>query len=668
MMGKLTCISAVCLVTAACASWGEVPLKNPVIISSSGQPRYVQHSIEDLRGYLSEISGATVPLREGLEGPGDLLICVGDQTAQQVLGQSLSELTLGPEGCLIKHLSKEGKDYLVVTGETPMGTKNALGRLMMRIRSRGGEPYVELADSLVSKPSFARRGMHFNGWAFGYPYTFRKWKEEDWKNYIDILSYQGINLLYLWPFMEIIPVPLSGQDKEYLLEYRRIVDYAQTEHGMEVWMMQSPNRVAKSDLGVPDAKARPYWIMEEQQDLNPADPEQFSRIMASREALYRNIDNVDGVCTIDSDPGYCEGSPVSDYVKILKGCRQLLDQYNVHGTQTKMINWMWCGWGHKQEDYFRSDKQIETIRAIKAELPEPWLLVAGMEGFLPLCRDEQVIEKTVLLRYGAIEDEPSYPATNLDLKRVTGILECLKDNANLAGIMGNMQTPLLQFPLETFVAGIAWDVESRNRSAEEVFPEVAEYLYPDQRSLINKCFFVLGSTGEHEIEAVASELQEVLNQGKLGRPGLFGRKLFPENDIVAKDLLAQLHLRAAQESLVTTVNGGGTQEEIARSLHLFFVQYLSWDQRHGWHDYWENTKGWGQGWFLGRFSLDNRFKTVMSHIKQVLGGSAATTEVVKAFLSAVCSDLETEYGSKRISTYLVEPLTKTVLESDTLKE
>ena len=348
MLGKMPCVSAVCLVTAAYAGWNEVLLRNAVIVSPSGQPRYVQHSVEELSGYLSEISGVTIPMRIGLEGPGDILICIGAEAARLVLENSLDEFSLGPEGCLIKHLSKKGKDYLVVTGATPLGTKNAVGRLMLLIRSKGSEPYVEMTDSQVSKPSFARRGMHFNGWPFGYPYTFRKWKEQNWKSYIDILSCQGINLLYIWPFMEIIPIPLSEQDKEYLLEYRRIVDYAQIEHGMEVWMMQSPNRVANSDLGVADAKNRPYWKMEVQQDLNPADPEQFSRIMASREVFYRTIDNVNGVCTIDSDPGWCEGSPVSDYVKILKGCRQLLDQYNQHGTKAKMIHWMWCGWGHKK--------------------------------------------------------------------------------------------------------------------------------------------------------------------------------------------------------------------------------------------------------------------------------------------------------------------------------
>ncbi len=67
--------------------------------------------------------------------------------------------------------------------------------------------------------------MHFNGWAFNYPYSFRGWKEEDWKSYIDILSYQNVNLLYLWPFMEIMPVPLSKEDQAYLEECNRVVEY-----------------------------------------------------------------------------------------------------------------------------------------------------------------------------------------------------------------------------------------------------------------------------------------------------------------------------------------------------------------------------------------------------------------------------------------------------------
>src|SRR5512137_2900323 len=125
--------------------------------------------------------------------------------------------------------------------------------------------------------------------------------------------------------MEIIPLPVSAADAAYLEEFRRVVDYAQREHGMEVWMMQSPNRVAKSDCGVADPRYRPYWRMEHQVDLNPGDPRQLQQILDSRKALYRIVNNVDGVCTIDSDPGGWAGSPVSDWAKIFNGCRALLD-------------------------------------------------------------------------------------------------------------------------------------------------------------------------------------------------------------------------------------------------------------------------------------------------------------------------------------------------------
>ena len=78
---------------------------------------------------------------------------------------------------------------------------------MKRIQAVGTEPFVEGPLDLVSKPAFAKRGMHFNGWPFNYPYSFRRWKEEDWNRFVDILAYDGVNLFYLWPFIEIMPVP-----------------------------------------------------------------------------------------------------------------------------------------------------------------------------------------------------------------------------------------------------------------------------------------------------------------------------------------------------------------------------------------------------------------------------------------------------------------------------
>src|SRR6185295_275248 len=122
-----------------------------------------------------------------------------------------------------------------VAGADPKGTKYGIGRLMRLIRVEGNSAFLNGPLDLVSQPVFATRGIHFNGWAFRPPYSFRAWTEDDWKNYLDVLAIQGVNLFFLWPFMEIIPLPLSAADEAYLRECRRVVEYAQKQHGMEVW-------------------------------------------------------------------------------------------------------------------------------------------------------------------------------------------------------------------------------------------------------------------------------------------------------------------------------------------------------------------------------------------------------------------------------------------------
>jgi hypothetical protein len=41
--------------------------------------------------------------------------------------------------------------------------------------------YIEGPVDITSKPAYALRGMHLNGWAFRAPYSFRSWTEDDWR-------------------------------------------------------------------------------------------------------------------------------------------------------------------------------------------------------------------------------------------------------------------------------------------------------------------------------------------------------------------------------------------------------------------------------------------------------------------------------------------------------
>ena len=139
-------------------------------------------------------------------------------------------------------------------GQTPQGTNAGIASLLPLVKIGTGAPYFERPPDRREPPSIAVRGIHLNGWPLNYPYAFRAWKEDDWKRFVDIAWAQRINLFYLWPFMEIIPLPMSAEDEAYLQEVRRVVDYAQNQRGMEVWIMQSANRIGVSDCGSRDPR------------------------------------------------------------------------------------------------------------------------------------------------------------------------------------------------------------------------------------------------------------------------------------------------------------------------------------------------------------------------------------------------------------------------------
>ena len=631
-----------------------IALDRAAIVTDSEQPSFVQYGVEDLAGYLKEPAGNEIPIVASPDGVRPVQILVGTKTVREILPENLPDEKRGEEGYRVKVVPGNGVTYIVATGTQPRGTKAALGVLMKAIQVEGKSAFVPASLNLTGKPALAKRGMHFNGWAFNYPYSFRSWREADWHSYLDILAYQGVNLFYLWPFIEIMPVPLSPEDQAYLEECRRVVEYAQQKHGMEVWIMQCTNRVAKDRCGVADPRLRPYW-RPSQEDLNPGNPEHFQAIMTSREVLYRTIDNVDGVCNIDSDPGFCPGSPLSDYVKVLQGCRALLDRHNIHGKQTKLINWMLWGWGREgMKAEGLPEHQRLTLQSIKQGVPEPWKLICSQFGFLPpdqhmflpICREEKVLEKSVFLPYGIIEFEPSYPKTNLEIDGIRGTFENQIDPfPELAGAMGNVQTPLLQFPDVYFFTLAMWDADYRKRSEPEVLLDLAGHLYPEQKQLLADCYLAMKEADPAKIEALANKLEGVIREEKLGRCGVFGRKLFPDHRIVAQSLLLQLKLRTAQEAFVQGITPAAPKAECERLLCSYFDAYLAWDTAHGWHELW----GWQQ-WPPS----DPRFPAVAEKLRATLGGHSETD----ACFDRITRTLSAKYDEKIVRQGCIDPWKK----------
>ena len=655
--GSWTLAIACLLLTAplpSCRADDNIPLRRCSIVVDPGQASFVQYAIEGLTGYLKDVTGdaPTVEIAANARGA---TIAIGPQIARSILGDDFAARNLGEEGYVLKTLQKNGSTWIVAAGLKPHGTKNAVSALMKAIQIDGKSASIHSPLDRVGRPAYAKRGMHFNGWAFNSPYSFRNWREEDWKSYLDILSYQGVNLLFLWPFMEIMPVPLSPEDQAYLEECRRIVDYAQEKLGMEVWIMQCTNRVAKDRCGVADPRLRPYW-RPSQEDLNPGKPEDFQAILKSRETIYRILNNADGVCNIDSDPGFCPDSNFDDYVKVLQACREMLDRLNIHGRQAKLVNWMLWGWARKEKVSMDGliEHQRRALRSLKQGLPDTlWLISGQFPEYLPMCREAGFGERTVLLPYGTIEFEPAYPHTTVQVDAIRRMFDGPDaQSPGLPGFMGNMQTPLLQFPSVFFFTSVLMDFDYRDRSEKDVLLDLASHLYPNHCRLLADAYLALKSPDPKQIALQADALDHALHENALGPSGLFARKLFPDPRFAATSLLLQLRLRAAQESLVLGVNAATPKADCERLIADYLSAYLAWDTAHGWHGLW----GWSQ-YPLGGFPSDARY----SGLAAALGKSLGNKSDVDACFQRVTQIVSAAFDEKIVQEGGIAPLKQAVL-------
>jgi hypothetical protein len=284
----------------------------------------------------------------------------------------------------------------------------------------------------------------------------------------------------------------------------------------------------------------------------------------------------------------------------------------------------------------------ETIRAFKRDVPEPWWLISGFKDYLSVCQAEGVVDKTVFLPYGAIEDEPSFPATNVTLDTVRESLGIPANHPGLRGLMGNNQCPLLQFPRTYYFLSSAWDSEYRNRKERDVLLEVAGHIYPEHKSLIADCFAALDDGDSRRIDGLRTQLENLITQDKLGRLGILGRKLFPDHAQVARDLVAQLSVRATQETMYRALTPTADRAESARAIERHLDALLAWTDMNGW-EMMINVNNW-----RSVIKMDKGFKESMSNLKRALGGGNPVVDdaAIEAFFEPISRRLMLKYGAK----------------------
>lgn len=656
----------------------QISLNDSLILVDIHEATYVQYAAKDLSGYLTEVTGAPVIVASTITAARKVptVIAIGEKMALAMGADLNSSGELGDEGSLIRSFDRAGTRIVIVAGTNPHGTNLGVSTLLQMVRLQGNSAYLEGPLNLHNRPSIRVRGFHMNGgWQLNHPYGFRTWTEDDWKRFVDIVWAERGNLIFIWPYVETMTVPLSTADKAYLEEFRRITEYAQQQRGMEVWIMQSANRVAVTDCDVADPMLRPHWINGCQKDMDPADPQQFAKIEKSFEALYQVVNNADAFCLIDSDPGGWPQSPISDQLKIFLAARKLLDRYNLHTEHTKLVDWMWVGWG-RHKFFTATDRLVtgfdladnlkendaafmrRTIHNFKDNLPEPWELVAGMSPYLESSKQESTLEKTVYLPYGTIEMEPAFPSTNMGFESVRKVLDQAEAYPELRGWMGNNELMLLQFPRSFYYMNSLWDAQFRKRSEREAVQEISRQLYPDEQEIIADSFLALQEKDPETIGAALARL------GKLPpsqiRAGAIGRFLFPDRLIVARDLRMQLEIRESRQRLIKGLQGRPDVDESAKLVEDYFDKLLAWNTETGWYKTIDIAI-----WTIPIYQDGKDLTEALSRLKQILGNGAPYTRYaqVDVFFDRIGKDLLRKYGQDSVMIGCIEPFKLAVVQT-----
>ncbi len=335
------------------------------------------------------------------------------------------------------------------------------------------------------KPAFEHRGFYLHeGWFFKYPFAVRTWKREDFEGMFELLRCFGYDRVMIWPMLESIPAPLSEADAAALRAFRPTIEDVR-KAGLECWLTQCPNLTPRAEIAAkPWMQRNPYPMWNTVRLDQPAQAEPY---LAHRTRMIEILNNADGYVTIDGDPGgYAKAKP-EDWLKVFQSDRAAIDRFGTDPRHQLTVPWVWAGWGMRSV----WSEPIEpftsaSMKVLRDGMPNPWELLAGRssrEGWangrinVQLADRLQLMDRSMILCYEAIEFEPSPPAAVLQFDDIRRILcQELPFAATCRGVMGNAQQPVMVLPNIYFFARGSWDPAYLNKTDEAVLSDLAGVL------------------------------------------------------------------------------------------------------------------------------------------------------------------------------------------------
>jgi hypothetical protein len=585
--------------TACAAAASDFSLRNSTVVVDSAEASYVQYTIEELRAQIKSLTGTAPFLSYDLKEArqmSETLIVVGRpmvmQLAQQ--GEGVPQITdqePGTQGFVLKSMQVAGHNPLILAvGSDSAGTNYALMTLRQLLTESSSGLGVSSSLDMREKPKYKTRGLYLHQhWRYNNPYATWSWSVQDWKHALDMVAYLRINLVMLWPHMDMLAAPLSIPERDYLADFREIVEYAHRKRGLEVWMVETPN----GTLDDPEAKRLPL----ERRDFyaylhrdgktkdgrsygpgtglkDPGSPQGFAALMANREALYRSVPNADAYGFIDADTGGWPGSPSSAFVDLFVGNRKLLDQYHERPQQAALFYWLAFSWGTgTPEDNFRS-----TLDGFSKRLTGTWELLGGP---LKIVRDLNYLDRTMMFPYAQVEVEPTIPLTFINFRQLEQTFQTVAVTKPGKGVMVNVQTLLVQLPNLFYFAGFPWRRETQGADDQAVLNSLARLLFPEKAETLANAWAQLTLPGSKPALRAAEGVEAVLKSKSRVRVGTLGSYVFPEPAQILCDLATTLRIHASAEEVRERMMAGAAEATATQAMVGYFREMLDWQKQTG---------------------------------------------------------------------------------------
>ncbi|MHB1002133.1 MAG: hypothetical protein ACYC27_23070 [Armatimonadota bacterium] len=559
-----------------------ISIDKTAILISDDQPRFVRRMAEDLASHIDRMGGNSTISAVLPTETYETVIIIGANT------EIKAEIPAPPDkdqGYILAAIPGT-PNIIFANGYDAEGTKWALVDLLLLMD--GSEDGLSVPDDLhiSAAPGYRLRGMYAHlHWSYKYPYALRTWSIDDWKRYVDFLSYLKVNLFQFWTMAAILPVPLSEGDKAYLQKYYEVVEYARNERGMTVIPGECANNAAKGDMGVP-FEQRDYF--EAEIVMDPNDPEQMEKVRESRAQMYKAVPNGDAYWIIDSDPGGWKGGTPEQFVNILKMNRELLAE--VGNPNAKIYNWMAFGWGVGStiEDWIASldikEKTWESVIAcMKEQFPEPWGILAMSDAHLQAVANQGELERTISFPYGAVEHEPAPPHTHIRFNSIKDQIDSIAGTyPQLKDIMANAQTPFVQIPNIYSFHQLAWGAPDLTR--ESVLMNLAKTLFPENPKVLADAWSMIKpDVSPDEVNLAADALESAIIDGAMGRSGVAAMFLPSRGLMAASDLVIQLRAHAAVIKASELAKADAGEDAVFQALKHYLEIALTWQDRHGYH-------------------------------------------------------------------------------------